>query len=145
MLLKLKSTNYVFNICSVFTCTYIQYALCVCACVCTCMYVSVCQGWSLGSRSRDDLETQIVNVSSRSRQLEQTSRLSLVSGYIFKRLGLVSVSLICKRSKPMSNFVQFVQKQTFYEHRSMPVHCLLYTKYREGNGQTLHAVLMINV
>ena len=63
----------------------------VCACVCMCMYVSVCQGWSLGIRSRDDLETQIVNVSSRSRQLKQTSRLGLVSGYIFKHLGLTNL------------------------------------------------------
>ena len=58
------------------------------------------------------------------------SRLGLVSGYIIKRLGLVS--LICKRSKPMSNFVQFVQKQTFYEHRYMPVPsntaCCIYDK-----------------
>ena len=52
------------------------------------------QGWSLESRSPDDLETQIVNVSvsSRSRHLKQTSHLGLVSGYIFKRLGLVLVS-----------------------------------------------------
>ena len=44
----------------------------------------------------------------------------------------VSVSLICKRSKPLSNFVQFVQKQTFYEHRYMPVPsntaCCIYDK-----------------
>ena len=44
----------------------------------------------------------------------------------------VSVSLICKRSKPLSNLVQFVQKQTFYEHRYMPVPsntaCCIYDK-----------------
>ena len=69
------------------------------------------------SRSRLDLAScnkRLVSVSSRVTYLN------------------VSVSLICKRSKLLSNFVQFVQKQTFYEHRYMPVPsntaCCIYDK-----------------
>ena len=65
------------------------------------------------TRFRGNLETQIVNVS--------VSPIVInISGYIFKHLGLVLVSLTCEGVKPMSNFVLMCRNKSFMS-TAMPV------------------------